>query len=171
MIKVISTKFALAMILLAFGLNGYAETVYVGKVIKVSDGDTFTMLLDDNTQERVRLHGIDAPEMSSRKGHRGEGGQPYCRASKEHLAQLIAGKIVKVTSQKRDRYGRILGIVSTDAVADVNLEMIRSGMAWHYSYYDNTPSYAEAEKNARAQRLGLWRDNHPTNPYEWRKKK
>lgn len=147
---------------LTLTISCFAVNIYVGRVVKVSDGDTFTLLLADSTQERVRMHGIDAPEK--------KGGQPYSRAAKDYLSSLIAGKTVTVRSQSRDRYGRILGVVSTSEVSDVNLEMIRTGMAWHYSYYDNTEAYKAAEVYARKNKLGLWKDENPVNPYEWRKR-
>lgn len=107
-------------------------------------------------------HGIDAPET--------KGGQPYSQRSKEYLSSMIAGKTVKVNVKDTDRYGRFIGIVSTDKIKDVNLEMIKAGMVWHYSYYDNTPSYKLAQQQAKKGKKGLWQDPKPINPYEWRKK-
>ena len=43
--------------------------------------------------------------------------------------------------------------------------------AWHYCYHDKTPAYAEAEKDARKNRRGLWVSDSPVNPYQWRKSK
>lgn len=138
-----------------------AQQEMSGFVIKVSDGDTYSMVLQDGTKERVRLQGIDAPE--------GTGNQPYWQQSRNYLAKLIDKKQVKVRFKNRDKYGRILGTVSVDSIADVNLQMIKSGLAWHYSYYDKTLEYAEAEKNARNLKLGLWSDPNPVQPYEWRR--
>ena len=132
-----------------------------GKVVRIADGDTFT-LLADRKQHHIRLHGIDAPET--------KGGQPYSRKSKEYLSSMFAGKTVKVNVKDTDRYGSYVGIVSTDKIKDVNLEMIKAGMAWHYSYYDNTPSYKSAQQQAKKDKKGLWKDPKPINPYEWRKK-
>ena len=143
-------------------IGASAETLR-GKVVKVSDGDTFTLLVAGNQQVKVRLHGIDAPEK--------RGSQPFSQKSKEKLSELIAGKTVSVEVNNYDRYGRALGIVSTDTHSDVNLEMIKCGMAWHYAHYDKTPAYIQAQKNAKAKRLGLWGDKNPINPYEWRKQK
>ncbi len=143
-------------------IGAWAETLQ-GRVVGVSDGDTFTLLVDGNKQVKVRLHGIDAPEKS--------GNQPFSQKSKEKLSELIAGKTVSVEVNDYDRYGRALGIVKTDTHSDVNLEMIECGMAWHYNYYDKTPAYIQAQKNAKAKRLGLWADKNPVNPYEWRKQK
>lgn len=131
------------------------------KVVRIADGDTFTLLIDKK-QHRIRLHGIDAPET--------KGGQPYSQRSKEYLSSMIAGKTVKVNVKDTDRYGRYVGIVSTDKIKDVNLEMLKAGMAWHYSYYDNTPSYELAQQQAKKGKKGLWQDPKPINPYEWRMK-
>ena len=79
---------------------------------------------------------------------------------------MIVGKTVKVNVKDTDRYGK----VSTAEIKDVSLEMIKAGMAWHYSYYDNTPSYKLAQQQAKKEKKGLWQDPKPMNPYEWRKK-
>ena len=46
--------------------------------------------------------------------------------------------------------------------------MVATGNAWHYAHFDQTPEYAEAEKSARAARIGLWADESPINPYDFR---
>jgi endonuclease YncB( thermonuclease family) len=71
-----------------------------GKVVKVADGDTITILVGTE-RHRIRLQGIDAPERK----------QPYGKASGRSLSALVAGKQVRVEYDKRDRYGRIIGVV------------------------------------------------------------
>jgi endonuclease YncB( thermonuclease family) len=146
-----------------------ADTL-TGRIVKVADGDTITVL-QDNTQHRIRLQGIDAPERK----------QPYGNASRKHLASLVAGKTVTVQWNKRDRYGRIVGKVlytlvwhtSTDEV-DVCLEQVKAGYAWHFKRYQHEQSpedrqlYAQAEDEARVNEKGLWRDKNPIPPWEWR---
>ncbi len=78
-----------------------------GKVVKVADGDSITVLDSINTQHRIRLQGIDAPEK----------GQAFGNASRKHLANLVAGKEVTVKWDKRDRYRRIVGFVIVAAQA------------------------------------------------------
>jgi endonuclease YncB( thermonuclease family) len=78
----------------------FAATL-TGKVVKVADGDSITVLDNTNTQHRIRLQSIDAPEK----------GQPFGNASRKHLASLVAGKEVTVQWDKRDRYRRIVGFV------------------------------------------------------------
>ena len=108
------------------------------------------------------MYGIDAPEMT--------GGQPYCRQSKEKLAEMVAGKQVTVLVTDYDRYGRALGVVSTADCKDVNIEMLKAGLAWHYKQYDQTPAYINAARKAKQLRKGLWGDRRqPVNPANWRK--
>lgn len=134
--------------------------VIIGRCTKVSDGDTIHVVTDVNVKFKVRLDRIDAPEKD----------QPYGNESTAYLASLIRGKTVRVEWQKKDQYGRVLGIVFLDK-ADINLQMVSSGNAWHYSYFDQTPAYASAEASAKSKKLGLWATDNPINPYEWRKNK
>ena len=129
-----------------------------GRVVRVADGDTLTILDAANAQHKIRLYGIDAPEKS----------QAFGQKSKQHLSSLVFGKDISVKVHNTDRYGRTVGTVFIDG-RDVNLEMLKAGLAWHYKYYDSTPAYAAAESAARAAKLGLWQDKNPINPYEFRK--
>ncbi|MFQ5935443.1 MAG: thermonuclease family protein [Acidiferrobacterales bacterium] len=133
-----------------------------GRVTTVHDGDTITILDDTNTWHRIRLAGIDAPE----------GGQDFTKTSRKHLVSLVAGKTVTANWHKRDRYGRLVGIVFVDE-RDVGLEQIKAGMAWHYRKYQQEQSpeererYAQAQNRARANRQGLWIYANPMPPWEW----
>ena len=132
----------------------------VGRVVKVSDGDTITILDSSKTQHKIRLQGIDAPEKK----------QAFGNASRKFLAGLVANREVRVAWSKRDRYQRILGTVFVDG-KDANLEMLKAGMAWHYKKYDSTPAYAQAESEARAAKRGLWQDKSSIEPESFRKVK
>lgn len=135
-----------------------SEATLIGKVVKVADGDTITILNAKSEQIRIRLSGIDCPEKS----------QAYGQKAKEFTAKLCAGKQVKVIFQSKDRYGRVLGIVIVDGI-NVNKELLRSGYAWHYKYFDKTKEYAELEAKARRKKIGLWQENNPIAPWEFRK--
>ena len=137
-----------------------SSSVLVGRVVKVSDGDTITILDSSKTQHKIRLHGIDAPEKK----------QAFGNASRKFLAGLVANREVRVAWSKRDRYQRILGTVFVDG-KDANLEMLKAGMAWHYKKYDSTPAYAQAESEARTAKRGLWQDKNPIEPEAFRKAK
>jgi len=135
-----------------------------GRVVAISDGDTLTLLDDNNTQHKVRLTSIDAPEKR----------QPFGQASKESLSQLVFGKAVQVDWSKKDRYKRILGKVLING-SDANLEQIKRGLAWHYSKYMKEQPYEErvnyivAQTEAKTRRLGLWSQPNPVAPWGWRK--
>ncbi len=117
----------------------------VGRVVKVADGDTITILDASKTQHKIRLQGIDAPEKD----------QAYGDAAGRYLSGLVAGQEVRVVGTKRDKYNRILGTVFANG-EEVNLAMLRAGYAWHYKRFDSTPAYAQAESEARAAKRGLW---------------
>jgi endonuclease YncB( thermonuclease family) len=129
-----------------------------GRVVKVTDGDTITILDANQTQHKIRLHGIDTPEYR----------QPYSRAATKALSDLVAGEGVAVDVKDTDRYGRTVGVVYKGNV-NVNLEMVKSGYAWWYKKYAPfDDDLREAEERARTDKLGLWADPDPVPPWEWR---
>ena len=97
---------------------------FQGRVVSISDGDTFTLLTPGRNQIKVRLAEIDAPES----------GQPYGQKSKQALSDLVYGKNVLVRVQTADRYGRKVGRPYVDDL-DVCEEMVRIGAAWAYRQY------------------------------------
>ena len=129
-------------------------------MIRVADGDTLTVLGAANNQHKIRLQGIDAPESK----------QAFGQKSKRRLSDYVFGKDVTVKWKSKDKYGRMLGTVFVDG-KDINLEMLKAGMAWHYKKYDSTPAYAQAESEARAAKRGLWQDKKPIEPEAFRKAK
>ena len=149
-------KFRFLLLLLLLSLHSLAAEI-AGKVVGVTDGDTITVLDTTNTQYRIRLDRIDAPERR----------QAFGAKSKQFLSSLIFEKNVRIIYEKKDRYGRILGIVFLGE-NEINLTMIQHGMAWHYSHYDNTERYAAAEREARQKKIGLWIDPNPISPYIFR---
>ena len=129
-----------------------------GKVVGVADGDTFTLLLADNTTKKIRLHGVDAPERK----------QPFGTVSRQQLSKLVFQKQVSVQQTDIDRYGRVVGIARVDGLV-VNEEMLRSGLAWHYTEYDDNPRWAQLEREARQRGVGLWSERSPVAPWQWRR--
>lgn len=135
-----------------------------GKVVKIADGDTLTILDINNRQHRVRLAGIDAPEAQ----------QPFGQKSKQQLTEEVAGKDVLVDWDKKDRYERIVGKVIYNN-QDINLKQLKEGMAWWYRKYANEQSkadqrlYEDAEVKAKNNGIGLWSENNPIAPWEWRR--
>ncbi len=152
---------ATLLLFLAGNLNAISLQ---GKVVHVADGDTITVLDATNTQHKIRLQGIDAPEKA----------QAFGQKSKQSLHQLIHSKQVTVEFQKKDKYGRTVGKLVLNGL-DVCLEQIKLGMAWHNKQYESEQTkedretYAQAELATRAQALVLWKDKNATPPWEYRR--
>lgn len=127
-------------------------------MVGVHDGDTITVLTADKERVRIRLEGIDAPEL----------GQPFGKESKKVLSDLIFGKLVIVHDKGPDIYKRTLGRVICGPV-DVNLEMVRQGFAWWFRRYSNELALITAENEAKQNQRGLWADKEPVPPWLWRK--
>jgi len=148
--------------LFLLALSSVADS-FSGNVVSVSDGDTITLLDTTQTQHKIRLSGIDAPEKV----------QPFGDASKRSLSALVYGREVAVEWHKRDKYGRIVGKVLLDG-QDVCLEQIKAGMAWHFVKYQAEQSpedrerYSLAEQDARNGKVGLWSDPKPVAPWDYR---
>jgi endonuclease YncB( thermonuclease family) len=145
---------------LTFSVLAHGETIN-GRVVGISDGDTLTILDVNNTQFKIRLAAIDAPEKS----------QPFGQRGKQKLSEICYGKNTSVRVVSTDRYGRSVGDVDCAGI-NANEAMIQSGLAWVYRKYDKGHAYLYAlEDDARNARRGLWTDSNPIAPWEWRKAK
>jgi len=138
-----------------------AKKVYEGKVVKVTDGDSINILIDE-TQFRIRLAEIDAPER----------GQPYWKKSREALANYVAGKKVQVFEVAIDRYERIVGQVYVGDVW-VNGELVKGGYAYVYPRYATTERLYDFEEEAQESQVGIWKlpESERIRPWKWRKQK
>ncbi len=133
---------------------------FTGKVIGIKDGDTFEVLYD-SVPERVRLAEIDCPEKK----------QAFGMKAKQYASDLCFGKTVTVVNTGRDRYGRIVGKITTQEGTNVNEQMIKAGFAWHYKQYSDNAKLDDYEAQAREKHLGLWADDNPTPPWDYRKER
>lgn len=150
---------------LLFSCSSFANNL-VGKVTRVIDGDTIEVktlpekILVYEIPIRVRLINIDAPEKK----------QAYGRWSKEQLKALLAGQSVTVSYTQTDRYGRVLGRVVTANGTEANRQQVLKGAAWVYERYNTDNSLPALQREAQTQKRGLWADNQPVPPWEWRHK-
>ena len=158
--KLITVYLFISLLCLIIHSSAIADTI-TGKVVKVADGDTITILTPKKDQVKIRLYGIDTPERK----------QPYSKKAGKFTSSLVAGNDVKVEVYDIDRYGRTVGVVYVDGI-DVNQEILRAGYAWQYRKYcvaSFCPSWLKLEQEANAAKRGLWADPNAIPPWEWRR--
>ena len=132
-----------------------------GKVIEVNSGDVIT-IFNLNRPVRVRLLGVDAPEM----------GQAFGDVARKHLADLVFDKSVLVEYSGIDSDHSVNGRVLLEGV-DVGAQMIRDGAAWvdpsnqHRLNATDREVYQQSEEAARGERRGLWQQENPVAPWEF----
>ena len=145
----------LSLVLLAAGAAGAG----ISGVPSVTDGDTLRL-----GAERIRLHGIDAPE--SAQSCRAGGKTWACgEAATRALRERIGRRLVECSERDRDRYGRIVAVCRV-AGADVNAWMVSQG--WAVAYRKYSTDYVSHETAAKAARRGLWRGDF-VEPSRWRR--
>lgn len=149
----------IALLLLLLPATAMAAE-WVGTVVGVADGDTITVLNQDQRTERIRLSDIDAPES----------GQAFGSRAKQALSDLVYRQRVRAVEVDRDRYGRLVARVYVGEL-DVNAELVRTGMAWVYRQYSRDAALLTLEAEARAAKRGLWADASPVPPWEYRRPK
>ena len=147
------------LLLLSCHNNNMRQDYVSGKVVKVLDGDTYDLLVENNRTIRVRMEGIDAPEK----------GMPFSNKATLYLRELCNGQTVKIKTTNLDRYGRTISFSYLEDGRELSREMLKAGYAWHYKQYNTDPELADLEKKAREAKLGLWQDKNPMPPWEVRK--
>lgn len=128
-----------------------AATLIACTAPTVHDGDTLRC-----GPERVRLFGVDAPEV--RRGQ--TPAEPFAYEARDALIRLTRGRVA-CRFVERDRYGRFVGKCWSSASPDVNAALIRSGFATEYRRYSKG-AYAKAEEEAKATGRGQWADGVPS---------
>lgn len=147
----------LFVFLLVFAQVLFSQT-FKGKVIGVKDGDTVVLLIDGKPQT-VRLAHIDTPEKN----------QPFGYKAKQFVSDFCFGKEVEaVIAGKPDRNGRWIAEIFYRN-QNLNKELLRNGLAWHFKRYSRNSNYAQLEIDARKKKIGLWQDKNPVQPWNWRK--
>eukprot|EP00979_Chaetoceros_neogracilis_P010728 scaffold2576_cov265-Chaetoceros_neogracile.AAC.3 len=127
------------------------KSIY-GRVVRVADGDTF----------RVRLYGIDAPEIE--RDGKSYPSMPYAEEAKAWTAAKVNGQIVEVKLFQKDQYNRVLGKVTTTTTLtpiDISVGLLHNGYATLYEgkgaeYDGNKDKLTKEIEYAQKNRLGIW---------------
>ena len=131
---------------------------------RIIDGDTIEI-----ASQRIRIHGIDAPE--AEQSCRDHGGKWQCGFEATNaLAFFIARNWVTCVERDIDRYRRVVAICYAGGIGgpDIGERMVREGWALAYRRY--ATDYVDEEDEARSNRRGLWRGNF-VKPWDWRRGK
>lgn len=156
-------KFLLLLLLLSLVISTSAHSSsssFTGRTIDVADGDTITVLTQNNESVKVRLAGIDCPE----------GSQIYGDKAKQFTLSKVSGKRVRIQPETIDQYGRIVGVVLING-ENLNEEIVSHGNGWVYRKYctaDYCNDWLKLEEKAKVARIGLWEDKNPQPPWDWR---
>jgi micrococcal nuclease len=150
-------KKSLIITLIFFSLNNYTQTI-VGKVVGIMDGDTFKLITKDSTLLKVRLANIDCPEKK----------QPFSAKAKQFVSKAIFSRKVTIYVLKKDRYRRLIANVIYNDSLNLNHELVKNGLAWHYVKYSKDTMLQTFENTARIKKIGLWLDENPIAPWDWR---
>jgi micrococcal nuclease len=148
----------LFLAILLCGAARFPQTVLVGTVTRVVDGDTIVVELTSGVI-RVRLYGIDAPEHN----------QPGGYESASVLRSLVERKQISLEPVNQVRYSRMVAKVF-QGQTNVNAEMVTRGEAWVYRHYIKAPErqWCVLEADARNQRRGLWKGRNVIPPWTFR---
>ena len=130
--------------------------------VRVIDGDTLHM-----DGKKIRLTGIDAPELHQTCRDAQAREWPCGQAAKARLIELVSRGEVACTARGHDRYRRTLAVCSAGGTADLGETLVREGHAVDYRRY--TSDYLAAEREARAARRGLWQGDFES-PEDWRRR-
>ncbi|EHD8284737.1 thermonuclease family protein [Campylobacter upsaliensis] len=178
--KKLSLSLVIAIIVFVFSLNQSLsfnaflpqdfkeqnlEKELTGKVSRVIDGDTIELLAKTSkenpynhiTKLKIRLYGIDAPELK----------QAYGKEAKEYLSALVLKQEVSLIIENKDKYDRFVGTLFLKG-QDINKEMVKNGYA--HAYESFSKKYLAEQADAKMFKLGLWQDERVMSPSEFRRK-
>ncbi len=161
LVAVLLKKYLICALLLFLAGAARAET-WQGTCKSVIDGDSLVVSHEGGKKE-IRLYGLDAPEFD----------QPYGRQARACLRTLVLKKTVTVEPIDTDTYGRTIAKVFVPEGC-VNECLVAEGCAWVYTRFckpEDRRAWGALEQNARQQDMGLWSQDNPVAPWDFRRNK
>jgi len=152
-------KVFLASIIAFFWFSSASAQTWSGRVIDVGGGDLLNIMHPEKGAVTLVLYGIDAPDR----------GQSFYEQAKEFLKDRVGGKVVKVREIPGGQNGHT-AIVSYKGV-NINEQVLEAGFGWvcdKSCAREFCSDWRNIEAQAREERRGLWQDNDPVQPREWR---
>jgi len=131
------------------------------KIVAIKDGDTVVVIDSLNNQITLRLAEVDCPEKN----------QPFGTKAKQFTSDQVYLKTIKYVVTDTDRYGRSIAMIYYDSDNKyLSAEIIKAGMGWHYKRYSTSKELATFQEKAKQKKIGLWIENDPIEPSEFRRK-
>jgi Micrococcal nuclease (thermonuclease) homologs len=139
-------------------------SAWPASIVKVIDGDSLIAEpISGGGQVKVRLYGVDAPEMK----------QPGGQSASEFVRGATLYKVVEIrpAAQGHDRYGRTVAVVILPSGDSLQALLIHEGLAWVYPRYcRDCTEWTALQEEARRLNRGLWAAPYPVPPWEWRRR-
>jgi len=147
---------AIAVVMLAIPTVAAAQRSFHATVTWIDDGDT-VWISEDGHRLRVRLSGVDCPELA----------QPFGAEARRATLTALLQRDVTVDVRDVDAYGRLVARIHNGG-RDMSEDLLRDGLAWYYSRFVTDPVLASAESEARRAHRGLWSQPNPVPPWVFR---
>jgi len=150
----------LFLLLTFFGCSSPVKLppTFKAKVVTVIDGDTVDILFNDQSY-RIRLADIDCPETD----------QPFGDEATEFVSdECLSDSVTIETEGEWDTYGRLIATIFVQDTININLELVKRGLAWHYKQYSDNQEFSDTEDEARNKHVMLWSDSNAIAPWDWR---
>ncbi len=153
----------LFIIFIILTITAHSETyleIYKGRVLSVSDGDTFTIKAKEKNI-KIRLFGVDSPEKK----------QKFGIEAMNYTRLMLYNKFVEIKVISKDKYNREVADVFLEDGRCFNHEIVKTGYAWWYQYFaPNDRTLKALEYSARNKKIGLWKNPNPEAPWKFRAK-
>lgn len=161
------TRLNLVAAFLLLTSQAIGASAFTGVITKCSDGDTAIIERADHSQVKVRLFAVDAPEVKHRPR---EVDQPGGQEALSYVKENWLGKEV-VVSPKGESYGRIVAeVVDAKTEKSMGLDLVSRGHAEVDTRYSKSKLLLAAESKAKEEKLGIWKNESPIHPWDWRKR-
>ena len=153
----------LSISILFWSTPAIAAETWGATVFSVQDGDTIVVLDAEHRKHKIRLYGIDCPEI----------GQAWGEEATKYMRQLLyPGSKVVIEVKDVDNYKRKVSIVTLATDERTAQEyLLETGLAWVFRRYckdDFCRQWKELESRAKQEQQGLWSDREPVAPWKWR---
>ncbi len=142
-------------------VGSWAHADFTGKITSVKDGDTLVM-----GSKVIRLWLADCPEIAH---HASETDQPYGPEAKAWVEKRVIGKSGKVI-EHGSSYGRTVGEVIIGGKS-LNRGLLVAGLAEVDTRYGKNKLYLADQADAQSNHRGLWGEENPIAPWDWRHRK